>query len=838
MENIPSQPPYLNNGNIRPDAKDETLEFYWDYPLHVGLGLPPPVDSFILSTYSTYGGTSPISYTLNPSTFYLKISSLTNDTQYAFQITASNAYGVSAPAYFRTVQPGFVPNPVSNPTATVISTSAVQIGWDGPTPDVNIPSTGWFVVESISSSSSDPEIRISAYESQSTAVISSLNTASMYSFNVYAVNDPGYSLAVSTIAVSPVIGGGDLYTYFNIVTISGSNHYYYTIYNSQTGWGAPVDTGLNASQYSYMNNNNGGGSNYLFGTFYNSNTSTYAIPFVNTSGIALDTITWNAVHDNGFVRPNSYSNDTMFAYSSNLGSGIYDLQLYQPDTGLYQLAFIKSEGTFFGSIYPIPLQNSEFFLAVSSYTYINYLWDIHQSSPTYLFESYYQFPVFGQSEPVPVNSNTGIITTTILSSPGYYDTVCYITEPSTLQQYALAPDTYTNYYNDGTFGNNNQNAYRIMLYNNNTTYYDIYIWNNFSNFQNPVILSNIGSNGNTFNFISRNDTTYEATYTTNVLLFYTFDTASYNSGAGIGTTYTILPNGSVLSSVYTSTTVALTNTNFQITSNGSGVLEFDSIMNNINLNLCTGSVGQTSIFLSSASAYLDNLSTLNNYTYSYTNFFSLNLPLANNVDFDFITIQSDTGAITTRSTNTGINSNETTYSGSTGMVLYSNGSCDVLFNGVITSNIPNIDIVSYPQPDFASGIMSAYYYDGAFLNIYIVYPDTSIVSSVTELATTPSDYATTPSGFFAYINNPFTVIAQAYSPESTSIYTVAGSNSNTIEYDFYPQEDSAMFNVYDFDTNSTISLVFSYSNTTFHEYTEQNSIVRSPITTSPYGWFN
>lgn len=267
MGNIPGVP-FITP---RPDAKDTTLEFYWD-----SAPMGPPASSFTISTYSILGPYAPISQTVNGSVGYIKISSLMNVTPYAFQLLGTGIDGDSLPAYFRTVQPGFVPNPVSNPTAVVISTSAVQIGWTGPTPDVNIPSTGWFVVESISSSPSDPEIRVNTYGFESTVVVSSLNTASMYSFNVYAVNDPGYSLAVSTIAVSPVIGTGDLYTYFNIVTISGSNDYYYTIYNSQSGWGAPVDTGLDASQYSYMNNNNGGGSNYLFGTFYNLTTSNYA----------------------------------------------------------------------------------------------------------------------------------------------------------------------------------------------------------------------------------------------------------------------------------------------------------------------------------------------------------------------------------------------------------------------------------------------------------------------------------------------------------------------------------------------------------------------------------
>ena len=833
MGNTPSQPPYLNNGNIRPDAKDETLEFYWEYPLPISIGLPPPVDSFMISTYSTFGGTAPISYTLDPSTFYLKISSLTNNTQYAFLMTASNEYGISDPTYFRTVRPGLVPNPVTSPTATVISSSAVQIGWDGPIPDVNIPSTGWFVVQSVSSSPGDPEIRISAYPTDSTAVISSLNTASMYSFNVYAVNDPGYSLAVSTIAVSPVFGAGDLYTYFNIVVISGSNDYYYTIYNSQTGWGAPVDTGIDSTQYIYQNSN-GGGSNYLFGMFYNTTTSNYTIPFMNTNGTLLQTMIWDDSTDSGFTRPNSFYNDTFFSYSSNIGTGLYDLQLYQPNTGLYQSTSIETDATFYTSITPVALQNSEFFLTVSTATFVNYLWDIHQSTATFLFEAFYAFPTYSQTQPIPVNSNTGIITTTMLSSPGYYDTVCYITEPSTLQQYALPPSTYTNYYNDGVFGNSNQSAYKIMLYNSTTTYYDIYIWNNFSNFQNPVILSNIESNGNTFNFVNRNDTTYEATYTTNVLLFYTFDTASYNSGLGLGETFTILPSGSTLSTLYTSNNYALTQTNFMITSNGSGVLQLDS-NNDIGLVVCSEAVGQSTIILSSASAYVDTLSTFNNYNYSYPNFFSLNLPQVDGVYSNFITVQSDTGAISALSTNTGINT--TRYSGSTGMILYSNGTCDVLFNGVITYNIPNMDVITYPTPDFASGIVCGYYYDGVDLNLYIAKPDATIISSITTLATAPYAHTTTPSAFFAYINNPFTVVAQTFSPNTTSVYTANGSGGNTTENSLYTQADSILFNVNDTDTSSTISVVFMYSNYTFYEYTEHNSTLRRAITTSPYSWF-
>ena len=197
MGNTIPGPPGLGNGSIRPDAKDSTLEFWWEEP---PIQMPPAeVSSYTLSCSSIS-----FSQSVTSSTLYIKVSSLVNNIPYSFQITAENSNGIGNPNYFRTVQPGLPPNPVINPTATLLSNTIVQIGWEGPTPDSNIPSTGWFVVQSISSSPSDPEFCVSAYATDSTAIISSLNTASMYSFNVYAVNDPGYSLAISTIAVSPI----------------------------------------------------------------------------------------------------------------------------------------------------------------------------------------------------------------------------------------------------------------------------------------------------------------------------------------------------------------------------------------------------------------------------------------------------------------------------------------------------------------------------------------------------------------------------------------------------------------------------------------------------------
>ena len=316
MGNTIPGPPTLGTGSIRPDAKDSTLEFWWEEP-------PTQMPPAEVSSYTLSCSSISFSQSVTSSTLYIKVSSLVNNIPYSFQITAANSNGTGNPNYFRRVRPGLVPNPVINPTATVLSNAVVQIAWEDPIPDANIPPIGWFVVQSISSSPSDSEFRVSADGTASTAVISSLNTASMYSFNVYAVNDPGYSLTISTIAVSPIYGAGDRYTYFDLVTVSGSNDYYFRIYNSQTGWGDLLDTGIDSTQYTY-DGNNGGGSNYLFGSFYNSSTSNYAVPFFNTNGTLLETITWDGFNDNYYIVPNSFSNDTFFSVNSNSGTGLFD----------------------------------------------------------------------------------------------------------------------------------------------------------------------------------------------------------------------------------------------------------------------------------------------------------------------------------------------------------------------------------------------------------------------------------------------------------------------------------------------------------------------------------
>jgi hypothetical protein len=820
---VPS-PPRFDASGIRPKCSNQALEFYWIAPAsadQTGYTLSCPTDP-----------SSP--YNLGSTTTYTKITGLTNGQEYAYQIVATNENGSSAPAFYRSVQPGFKPGVPISPSLVFPNISTAAVSFSPPASNGNA-TIKWYLAKAFSTDRSDPIVKYNCEGFLSTISLTGLNPASDYTFMLYAVNDPGYSLAVSTIALSPIIGTGDRYTYFQIIGIDGSNDFFYRIYNSQTGWGAPIDTGLDTTQYNY-NDSNGGGSNYLYGMFYNPTTSNYAIPFVNTNGISLQTMTWSDSNDNGFALPNSYSNDTFFSYSSNYDTGLLDLQLYQPDTGLYQSTSIV--GTYFTEgppIYPIPLQNSVAILTGSNdgmtTSIVHYIWPVTQSTPIFL----YQGNNFLETEPYPVNSNTGIFNIAAIYNTDYYDSVNYITEPNTYTIYNLPSNTYTNYraYTSLPYGNN-KNSFIASLYNSNTTLYDVFVWNNFSNssnFLNPIILSNI----DIVRYIIYDGTPYLATYNTNALLLYDFNLDTYTSNyIGIGRSYSVFDNGSTYSTLFTSTNVAIGIGNFVITSNATGVLQVDS-NNNIGIALCSQVFGQSTIVLSSATGYASNFSSYIYVLNGYTNFISVNIPQVDGLYSNFITIQTDTGAITASSTNTGISSQ--TYCGSTGMVLYSNGSCDVLFNGVITSNIPSVDFVYYTEVDFALGYIygTGYNYPTSTLTIYNAKPTGMITS--TFFAPVPNllyqNITVTPSSFFVWTNNPFVLMAQTLD-DTQFYYSTFGAAGNTYEVYNTIQSNSILFQVVDSSNpSSSIYTIFDYTNG-FNDYLQTDESYQSAVTTSPY----
>ena len=502
---------------LRPVASDQALEFWWD-PSPMG----PPATSFTISTHTILGPYEPISQTVDSSVRYLKISSLMNVTPYAFQILGTNIDGDGLPAYFRTVQPGFPPNPASNPTVNVLEDSVVQIGWTGPTPDVNIPSTGWFVVQTASSSSIDPELRVNTYGFENSVVVSSLNTASMYSFNIYAVNDPGYSLAVSTLYISPTLLVGDIFTYIQVFSPQDGPNYAYRFYNSINGWNiveSPYTVNDDDGDYSSSNYSNvysfvGGTSNTFANVFY----SRYPNPetgyterhyeFRNTNGSLLRTISTINNNEAGNVVYSYGNSNTALFYNSNDITSNYDIQIYQPYTDIYQSTSIINT---YSNMYDTELLNNGVYFITSNVDhYEHYIWNINSNAPTLIISNYdyndYK-RVFGISTAIfLISQQIDLI---------YYDTATYMDDTGFSSNYFLPPNTYTDTYLNqyGVYGDH----VFFQGYDSNTSNYDLYVFNQLPTMT-PIIFSNLGYFFTYQYYSNQNNENYDQTFASDVLL--------------------------------------------------------------------------------------------------------------------------------------------------------------------------------------------------------------------------------------------------------------------------------------------------------------------------------
>ena len=487
-----SSPPVVQGRNIRPRARDSSIEFWWEYPASDG--------GATISSYTLSCADPSISQSVGPSTFYNKISSLTNGTQYAFQIVADdNTSASSAPAVYRTITPGFKASEALTPSAVAISSGTAVISWQPPTSDGNAP-IGWYVVRSVSSSPSDPTRKVSAYATDRSTIISQLNTGSMYSFNVYAVNDPGYSPAASTLTISPNLG--DSFTYIELYTPDGGSNYTYRIYKSQTDTWNVVEAPYTVSDYdghytssNFEINSNYNGTSNTFSTGYYSryyNPSTgyreYKFEFRQNDGSLLRTIS-TLDNNNDYYLPHSYGNhNTGFFYNSNDSNENYDIQMYQPHTDTYRSASIINTDNYIQDIEL--LNNGVYFVTAYTDHYNHYIWNINSNAPTLITSNYgYNYEhIFGVS--------TAIFLLGQQSNPFCYDTVTYMDDTTFSSNYSLQADTYTNS-RTGQYGVLGNRAY-FRGYNSNTSNYDVYAFNQMPNMT-PVVLSNLQSNGYTVN---------------------------------------------------------------------------------------------------------------------------------------------------------------------------------------------------------------------------------------------------------------------------------------------------------------------------------------------------
>jgi len=534
-----SSPPLVQGRNIRPKARDTTLEFWWDYPASDG--------GATISSYTLSCADPSISQSVGPSTFYNKISSLTNGTEYTFQIVANDDTSASsAPAVYRTITPGFKASVALSTSAVATGSGKVAVSWQPPASDGNSP-IGWYVVRSVSSSPSDPIIKVSAYSTDSNKTISGLNTGSMYSFNVYAVNGPGYSLPASTLTISPNLG--DIFTYIEVYEPDGGSNYAYRIYNSYSDeWNVinslytvnDSDGDYSSSNFSNYNDNGYYDYEYAGGTsniFYNTYRSRYYYPgtsyyeykfeFRNTDGSLLRTISTIDNYEN-FYLPHTYGNhNTAFFYNSNDSNANYDIQIYQPHTNTYQ----SDSLTFDGYIEDYnALNNGVYFVTWDADHYNHYIWNINSNTPTLITSNYdynNYINIFGVSTAIFIVSRT--------NDPSYYDTVTYMDDTGFSSNYSLESNTYTNINDIEQYGLLGNRAFFIG-YNLITSNYDVYAFNQMPDMT-PVILSNIYSNGYSYNYWYEYNYTggesYNQTYdASDVLLIVNTEKTNYYIGSG------------------------------------------------------------------------------------------------------------------------------------------------------------------------------------------------------------------------------------------------------------------------------------------------------------------
>jgi hypothetical protein len=180
-------PIVLTNNNpqlIRPHATNQTLTFYWTAPSSDGGSAITGYDFHEISPtdqLTQYG----------PTIRAITIPSLTNGTEYAYEIAARNENGLGPYSQFRVVQPGNKPSIVTSMTLTNVKVDdSYNLTWVAPSSDGGA-TIKWYVITINNSFTGATIVKSSTYGTDRQKTYYGLGPNLDYYIN--AVNDPGYS---------------------------------------------------------------------------------------------------------------------------------------------------------------------------------------------------------------------------------------------------------------------------------------------------------------------------------------------------------------------------------------------------------------------------------------------------------------------------------------------------------------------------------------------------------------------------------------------------------------------------------------------------------------------
>jgi hypothetical protein len=175
-------PPLIS---VRPRVTPTTLEFWW---------APPASPNGTITGYTLSCISPSITETYSGTTGYAELTGLTNGTDYAFTLVATNATGNSAPAAFRTVRTSAKPAAVATLTKTQTVTNSVlscTFSWTNPGGDY-----AYYYVIGIHAAAGTKDYIYRGTRDYATLsyTIGGLDPTQSYTFHAQRGNDAGYSI--------------------------------------------------------------------------------------------------------------------------------------------------------------------------------------------------------------------------------------------------------------------------------------------------------------------------------------------------------------------------------------------------------------------------------------------------------------------------------------------------------------------------------------------------------------------------------------------------------------------------------------------------------------------